>query len=184
MPPTSTGRSSTLLEQAKDDRDQTVITRLQDNRMRSAEYPRCRGRRARIGMLTLRSAAQHRRTRRGGKFMAAGGRPVTELNKNVHQGYFAESLVASIAAAAGLDVQFPRLGAHIDLGVFKPGPGGTSGSRQMTLQVKSWASGEVSADGNFHYPLEVPAYNYLSGNQHDVRHYLVLCVVPYDPAEY
>jgi hypothetical protein len=97
---------------------------------------------------------------------------------NVDQGYYAEGFVAAIAAAAGLDVQWPRLGARIDLCVFLPGPNGTSGSKQMDIQVKSWSTGSVSADGNFHYPLEVPAFNYLAGDGHDVRHYLVLCIVP------
>jgi hypothetical protein len=103
---------------------------------------------------------------------------------NIDQGYFAEGMVASIAAAAGLDVQWPRLAHRIDLGVFLPGPNGTSGSKQMNLQVKSWSTGALNADGNFHYPLEVPAFNYLAGNGHDVRHYLVLCIVPPDPAAY
>lgn len=91
--------------------------------------------------------------------MAAGGPALASINPNVHQGYFAESFVASIAAAAGLDIQLPRLGHGIDLGVFRPGPNGTSGSRQMNLQVKSWSTGTLNADGHFHYPLEVPAFN-------------------------
>jgi hypothetical protein len=116
--------------------------------------------------------------------MAAGGPALAGINPNVHQGYFAESLVVSIAAAAGLDVLFPRLGHRTDLGVFQPGPNGTSGSKQISLQVKSWAAGTLSADGHFHYPLEVSAYNYLAGDGHDVRHYLILCLVPADAARY
>ena len=106
------------------------------------------------------------------------------INPNVHQGYFAECLVASIAAAAGLDVHWPRLGHGADFGVFHRGPNGTSGSRQITLQVKSWSNGRRSADGCFHYPLEGKAFNYLAGNGHDVRHYLVLCVVPSQAGDY
>lgn len=113
-----------------------------------------------------------------GAVVAMSGAVPAGLNPNVHQGYFAEAFVASIAAAAGLDVQFPRLGHVIDLGVFKPGPNGTSGSRQINLQVKSWSHGVVSKDGAFHYPLDVPAFNHLAGAGHDVRHYLILCVVP------
>jgi Domain of unknown function (DUF4365) len=116
--------------------------------------------------------------------MAAGGPALASINPNVHQGYFAESFVASIAAAAGLDVQLPRLGHGIDLGVFRPGPNGTSGSKQINLQVKSWSTGTLNADGHFHYPLEVPAFNYLAGGGHDVRHYLILCLVPADAAHY
>lgn len=116
--------------------------------------------------------------------MALSGAAPSRLNANVHQGYFAESLVASIAAAAGLDVQFPRLGHVIDLGIFKPGPNGTSGSRQINLQVKSWSTGVLAADDNFHYPLEVSAFNQLAGSGHDVRHYLVLCIVPDSASDY
>ena len=105
-------------------------------------------------------------------------------NPNVDQGYFAEGFVASIAAAAGLDVQLPRLGHRIDLGVFLPGLNGTSGSKQINLQVKSWSVGKLSDDDHFHYPLEVRAFNYLAGDQHDVRHYLVLCMVPSTAREY
>lgn len=116
--------------------------------------------------------------------MAIGGAVPAGLDARVHQGYFAEGLVVSIAAAAGLDVAFPRLGHVIDLGVYRPGPKGTSGSKQMQLQVKSWSAGSVNADGNFHYPMEVSAFNHLAGEGHEVRHYLVLCLVPPDAAEY
>ena len=92
--------------------------------------------------------------------------------------------MASIAAAAGLDVNWPRLGHRVDLGVFLPGPNGTSGSKQINLQVKSWSTGHLSNDDHFHYPLEVRAFNYLAGHQHDVRHFLVLCVVPSDARDY
>lgn len=81
---------------------------------------------------------------------------------NIRQGYFAESFVASIAAAAAIDVQRPQLGHRIDLGVFLPGPKGSSGSKQINLQVKSWSSGHPGNDGCFHYPLEVKAFNYLA----------------------
>lgn len=106
------------------------------------------------------------------------------INPNVHQGYFAEGLVASIAAAAGLDVLWPRLGHSADLGIFLPGINGTSGSRQINLQVKSWSTGTLSDDGHYHYPLEVPAFNFLAGQLHDVRHYLVLCLVPSSALDY
>ena len=106
------------------------------------------------------------------------------LDANTLQGYFAEGLVASIATAAGLDVLFPRLGHSMDFQVFTPGPRGTSGSRQISLQVKSWSKASLNDDGSFHYPLEVPAYNFLAGTNHDIRHYLVLCIVPGDAADY
>lgn len=110
--------------------------------------------------------------------MAARSSALMVLNPRVHQGYFAEGFVAAIAAAAGLDVAFPRLGHVIDFSVYRPGPNGTSGSKQIDLQVKSWSGGRLSSDGCFHYPLEVPAFNHLAGNEHDVRHYLVVCLVP------
>lgn len=113
-----------------------------------------------------------------------GAATTSSMSPNAHQGHFAEGLVASIATAAGLDVVFPRLGDKVDVGVFKPGPNGTSGSRQITLQVKSWSKGKIGADGHFHYPLSVKAFNYLAGDKHDVRHYLILCIVPDDPAIY
>jgi hypothetical protein len=106
------------------------------------------------------------------------------INPNVHQGFFAETFVASIAAAAGFDVSLPRVGKGIDLQVFTTGFNGTSGSRQITLQVKSWSTGSLNADGSFHFPLEVSAFNYLCGNDHDTRHYLVLCVVPSTHPDY
>jgi hypothetical protein len=76
------------------------------------------------------------------------------------------------------------LGHGIDLGVFRPGPNGTSGSRQINLQVKSWSTGALNPDDHFHYPLEVSAFNYLAGWGHDVRHYLVMCLVPADATRY
>lgn len=106
------------------------------------------------------------------------------IGSNPHQGYHAEGMLAALAASAGLDVQFPRLGHRIDMSLFKPGPNGTSGSRQITVQVKSWSTGTLDADRTFHYPLKVSAFNYLAGTGHDVRHYLVLCIVPPDGSDY
>jgi hypothetical protein len=40
---------------------------------------------------------------------------------NLLQGYHGEGLVAAIATAAGLDVQFPRLGNKVDLRIFDSG---------------------------------------------------------------
>lgn len=106
------------------------------------------------------------------------------IDRRQHQGYFAEGIVAAIAAAAGLDVAFPRLGHVIDFSVYRPGPNGTSGSKQIDLQVKSWSTGSLNVDGCFHYPLEVQAFNNLANPDHDVRHYLVLCLVPANWADY
>lgn len=103
---------------------------------------------------------------------------------NLLQGYYGEGFVASIAAAAGLDVKWPRLGVATDMGIYTRGPNGTSSSRQITVQVKSWSTGGLSADGTFHYPLPVRAFNALAGDDHDVRHYLVLCIVPGDAIDY
>jgi uncharacterized protein DUF4365 len=119
-----------------------------------------------------------------GARMAAGEAVPVGLHPNVEQGYFGEAFVTAIAASAGLDVCFPRLGHVLDFSVYRKGPKGTSGSKQMDLQVKSWANGQVSPDGNFHYPLKVSAFNGLAGTDHEVRHYLVLFVVPDDSAEY
>lgn len=104
--------------------------------------------------------------------------------QSVLQGYFGEALVASIAVGAGLEVMTPGLGKGIDLSVYSPGPRGTSSSRLICLQVKSWAAGSLNDDGTFHYRLENTAYNYLSGTDHSVRHYLALCLVPDDPGLY
>jgi hypothetical protein len=109
--------------------------------------------------------------------MVAGSTtPPALLEPNRHQGYFGEALVASIAAAAGLDVFFPRLGDKADLQVYTPGPKGTSSSRQICIQVKSWSNPKGS-ELCYNYPLEVSAYNHLAGGDHDVRHYLALCIV-------
>ena len=115
----------------------------------------------------------------GGKLpmVAGSSAPPALLQPNRHQGYFAEALVASISAAAGLDVYFPRLGDKADLQIYTPGPGGTSSSRQICIQVKSWCNPKGS-EQYYNYPLEVPAYNHLAGPDHDVRHYLALCIVP------
>jgi hypothetical protein len=115
--------------------------------------------------------------------VAASSTPSLLLEPNRHQGHFAEAFVASIAAAAGLDVLLPRLGDRMDIQVFTPGPQGTSSSRQISLQVKSWSSPKAS-NGYYNYPLAVPAYNYLAGRDHDVRHYLVLCIVPTGTDQY
>lgn len=104
--------------------------------------------------------------------------------RNDNQGYFAESFVASIAASAGLDVQWPHLGHRTDMGVYLPGPNGTSSSKQISVQVKSWSRGQLASDNHFHYALKGSAYNFLAGGDHDVRHYLVLCIVPPDAADY
>lgn len=106
------------------------------------------------------------------------------IGSNPHQGYHAEGMLAALAASAGLDVQLPRLGHAIDMSIFNPGPNGTSGSRQITVQVKSWSTGSLHNDGTFHYPLMCSAFNYLAGGGHDVRHYLVLCIVPPDGNDY
>lgn len=108
----------------------------------------------------------------------------SELNPNVWQGYFGEAFVNAIAAASGLEVSIPRLGHVLDFSIYRPGPRGTSGSRQINLQVKSWADGDVADDDHFHYQLEVSAYNRLAGEGHDVRHYLALCIVPGDARTY
>jgi hypothetical protein len=108
----------------------------------------------------------------------------TNLDANTHQGYFAEGFVTSIATAAGLDVSFPRLGHAFDLQIFRPGPRGTTGSKTISLQVKSWSTGALNSDGTYHYPLEVPAYNFLAGKDHDVRQYLILCMMPSEVTDY
>jgi len=111
--------------------------------------------------------------------VAESATPQRLLEPKSHQGYFAEAYVASIAAAAGLDVSLPRLGVATDLFVYTPGPYGTSSSRQIALQVKSWSRPtRIDSNGYFHYPLEVSAYNRLAGDGHDVRHFLILCIVP------
>lgn len=113
----------------------------------------------------------------------AAGRASARGDKSVVQGAYGEAFVVAIAAAAGYDVAFPRLGQGIDIFVFERGPKGTSGRGQVVFQVKSWASGTLKRDGTFHYPLEVDAYNALAG-EWATPHYLVLCVVPNDAAEY
>lgn len=89
-----------------------------------------------------------------------------------------------MAAAAGLDIQYPRLAHRVDFGIFKPGPNGTVGSAGIQVQVKSWSAATAPIGDSWHYPLKVPAYNYLAGKNHDIRHYLILCVVPPDPCLY
>lgn len=104
-------------------------------------------------------------------------------DQNVVQGAFGESVLATIASAAGYDVAFPRLGHGWDILVTERGPKGTAGRGQIEFQVKSWSTGTLNKDGHFHYPLRVSAYNDLAG-KNDVRHYLALCIVPDKLAEY
>lgn len=108
----------------------------------------------------------------------------SELNPNVWQGHFGEGFVYAVAAAAGLDITIARLGHRVDYGIYRTGPNGTASSKQVNIQVKSWAEGTLSADDHFHYPLAVPAFNYLAGTEHDVRHFLVLCIVPTEKSRY
>jgi len=84
------------------------------------------------------------------------------IGSKPHQGYYAEGMLAALAAAAGLDVQRPRLGHAIDISIFNPGPNGTSGSRQITVQVKSWSTRSLHTDRTFHYPLKCSAFNDLA----------------------
>jgi hypothetical protein len=116
--------------------------------------------------------------------MVTVGNEAYELEKNRHQGHYGEAFVASVAAAAGFDVLLPRLGDVMDMQIYSRGPRGTSGSRQIAIQIKSWSAGELSDDdGYFHYPLEVSAYNNLAGTN-DARHYLGLCIVPPEVDKY
>ncbi len=109
--------------------------------------------------------------------------PPTALDSNVHQGFFGESFVAVIAAAAGFDVDFPRLGHAIDFSISARGPKGTSRSRKIDVQVKTWAKPRYKGE-TLAYPLEVSAYNNMCGSDHDVRQYVVLCLVPEEYLQY
>ena len=113
----------------------------------------------------------------------SGPQPLLAVDPKVHQGFYGEAFVAAIAAAAGFDVDFPRVGHGKDFSISARGPKGTSRSRKIDVQVKSWSKPR-NKDGVFKYPLEVTAYNYLSGQDHDVRQYLILCLVPANAGKY
>lgn len=116
--------------------------------------------------------------------MTPAGPLVTgHFDANAHQGNFGEAFLCAVAAAAGLNTAEYKLDIGDDYIVSAPGPRGTSRMPKIEVQVKSWAN-PVGDESAWSYPLKVPAYNHLAGAGHDLRHYLVLCVVPNDAAHY
>ncbi len=59
------------------------------------------------------------------------GRASAQGDKSVVQGAYGEAFVVAIAAAAGYDVAFPRLGQGIDIFVFERGPKGTGSTHSV-----------------------------------------------------
>ena len=117
--------------------------------------------------------------------MTHAGSPLVTgyLDSSSHQGHHGEAMVHALAAASGLNVASYELDVGIDYVISTPGPRGTSRSPKIEVQIKSWSTPTGSAT-HWNYPLKVPAFNHLAGPGHDLRHYLVLCTVPNDAANY
>nr|BFE35329.1 hypothetical protein GCM10010200_075800 [Actinomadura rugatobispora] len=88
-----------------------------------------------------------------------------------------------LAAAVGLQIQKPEPDCDgIDFGIRYPGARSTIYLPQIDVQVKSWRTPQGNSD-NWRYPLKIAHFNQLAG-AFDMPRYLILVVVPDDPAEY
>ncbi|MGW1491969.1 DUF4365 domain-containing protein [Streptomyces sp. NPDC002402] len=105
------------------------------------------------------------------------------MELNNHQGWYGETFVAAIAAAAGFQVAvpYPDIGKDLILGRDHEMP---ELDVQIALQVKSRRVGEfTSTDSGFKISLPIEQFKRLRGRR-QVPCYLVMVVVPADPQEY
>jgi hypothetical protein len=107
------------------------------------------------------------------------------LDRQNHQGKFAEDYVRVLASAAGLLVYKDDLDYDgIDLGFRYPGRGGYIASPAIEVQVKSW-SAPLSRGSDLHYRgLTEVQYNKLAAGPFLVPRYLFLVVVPLESERY
>ncbi|MFI0978894.1 DUF4365 domain-containing protein [Streptomyces sp. NPDC021093] len=105
------------------------------------------------------------------------------MEHNNHQGWYGETFVSAIAAAAGFQVAvpYPDIGKDLILGRDHADP---ELDVQIALQVKSRRVGEFTMAGDdFGISLPVEQYKRLRGRR-QVPCYLVMVVVPQDPGQY
>lgn len=105
------------------------------------------------------------------------------MELNNHQGWYAETFVAAIAAAAGFQVAipYPDIGKDLILGRDHEAP---ELDVQIALQVKSRRMSELkTAETGFKISLPIEQYKRLRGRR-QVPCYLVMVVVPPNPREY
>jgi hypothetical protein len=101
-----------------------------------------------------------------------------------HKGNYAEGLVDAIILAAGLDPGSPRKDIAIDRSIGTPGPRGSLRDPRIDVQIKCWTPTDPQDGPVWRYPLGRTAYADLAGEGFLVPRYLVLCIVPADPASY
>lgn len=107
------------------------------------------------------------------------------LDRNNHQGKFAEDYVRALASAAGLLV-FKDDADHdgVDLGFKYPGRTGLIASPAIEVQVKSWSRPRVSGTDYVYPELNEVQYNKLVHGPFLVPRYLFLVIVPPDQDRY
>lgn len=105
------------------------------------------------------------------------------MELNNHQGWYGETFVTAIAAAAGFQVAvpYPDIGKDLMLGRDHEVP---EMDVQIALQVKSRRIDEFTTTGNgFKISLPIEQFKRLRGRR-QVPCYLVMVVVPQDPSQY
>jgi hypothetical protein len=105
------------------------------------------------------------------------------MELNNHQGWYGETFVAAIAAAAGFQVAvpYPDIGKDLILGRDNEDP---ELDVQIALQVKSRRVGDfATSDAGFKIALAVDQFKRLRGRR-QVPCYLVMVVVPSEPRDY
>ncbi|QIK06151.1 DUF4365 domain-containing protein [Streptomyces sp. ID38640] len=105
------------------------------------------------------------------------------MELNNHQGWYGETFVAAIAAAAGFQVAvpYPDIGKDLILGRDHEDP---DLDVQIALQVKTRRVGQFEpTEGGFKISLTIDQFKRLRGRR-QVPCFLVLVVVPPEPANY
>lgn len=108
------------------------------------------------------------------------------LDRNTHQGWYAERYVSALAAAAGLTVakSEPDVTGDDYTIAFKGLLGGMKHPK-IDVQVKSWSESQKhNADGCWQYPMKAAHFNNLAGSNYSLPRYLILVVVPNDWTDY
>ncbi|APE24554.1 MULTISPECIES: DUF4365 domain-containing protein [Streptomyces] len=104
------------------------------------------------------------------------------MEHNNHQGWYGETFVAAIAAAAGFQVAvpYPDIGKDMILGRDHEDP---ELDVQIALQVKTRRIGDLDPAGGLKITLTIDQFKRLRGRR-QVPCYLVVVLVPQDPAAY